>query len=1079
MNEGSYNNVVRSNSPFSPMTPSTPSTYKTNVNRTKTKKWVEAKAQNYDGDDWGNEYEEDYDEPEPEPQPAPRVAALRQQSRSSSQPPATTDSRSRSPLAMRTSNNTPSLHIQTGFTPGFRPPDTISSAPSQGPGPSSRFPLRESSMSRQELSSHSDMDAPRPDSRPESSSSTQPQATQRAASPSGTVSNATKPSYFVRPADIYSRVEEEREKERRSMESSRASMEGGRVRGDGVSSPANVRSSTEQRRGTSFESNEGSDNAHGLKQTPTRVDEQKSRYGMEHGIASPRPGAPGDETEADQGRVNPPRLSTSPKLPNLARLSGFGDDLFSTTGGNSSPVRPSLSPIPDDQHSQTDVANAKLGPSTGPDDKRRTLTGFAEEKYAPSVLDGPKLEPNPHSIMPPLEPKKEDPANTMHQPASRPQLPGTWVSETVSAGSELPTPAERAEGPGPTSLRSIANSDVSPMKDSHAEPDDLEPTTTVRKLPSTAGDSGAIAADKITHESGENDFNSPTGKHDQTVASKVVAAGPGRHPTPQSLPHLKTDNPLASSDTLRQNEQEASKAKDMAPPYSNYKSSPSQLSSAQQSSATTGPVFPPTAPLNPRRSFVASADLATPVTQGRKSTMSTVDTASPEKESDKLREEIIKSLSASPTITPDASMILGSSGGGAREPTPGMLTRESTYLSGVYDDYLAPAEEKSLQETGQILKQGVKLAGYGDNETESTPGPNLQKETFPDIAPLSPHRSPEQQNARRPTRRFSWEDDSEKTGVDPVETKPSAPVLAQDSTPSDQRQDEKVTVTEPNTAATSPNVLHIQAEGTGTISHQVSQVSSRAPGDQSSTTLEPPSPDSRAAEQSPPTRTIAPGGLEASRLSLAEEKEKVLVQSSSNTSSADQHPALVNPVESAPSSSPSTQPAPVAHSIPQAKVMAFRDILNLVSIDQRIQKFDETRGQFYSMDSGLSNWLAYMYSQPDHGITATIGMQPSTAQGQMPSFGAPAPNQQPYYQQYLNASNPGAPPAPPGRVSTGNLQHMFTGQPMSSFGSSSNQVGAKSKELLQAAGAFGNKGMKSGMKLFNKGKNKLRAREGR
>ncbi|KAF4152543.1 hypothetical protein CNMCM6069_001975 [Aspergillus lentulus] len=49
----------------------TPISFKTNVNRAKTKRWVEAKKYSYDGNDWGDDdYEEYDDEPLPMPQPA-------------------------------------------------------------------------------------------------------------------------------------------------------------------------------------------------------------------------------------------------------------------------------------------------------------------------------------------------------------------------------------------------------------------------------------------------------------------------------------------------------------------------------------------------------------------------------------------------------------------------------------------------------------------------------------------------------------------------------------------------------------------------------------------------------------------------------------------------------------------------------------------------------------------------------------------------------------------------------------------------------------------------------------------------
>ncbi|KAG6120382.1 hypothetical protein E4U14_003647 [Claviceps sp. LM454 group G7] len=60
-------------------TPTGANSYQVNINRTKTKKWVEAKVQNYDGDDWGaDEYDDDDDdEPELAPEPATAGPAVR------------------------------------------------------------------------------------------------------------------------------------------------------------------------------------------------------------------------------------------------------------------------------------------------------------------------------------------------------------------------------------------------------------------------------------------------------------------------------------------------------------------------------------------------------------------------------------------------------------------------------------------------------------------------------------------------------------------------------------------------------------------------------------------------------------------------------------------------------------------------------------------------------------------------------------------------------------------------------------------------------------------------------------------
>ncbi|KAL9037874.1 MAG: hypothetical protein Q9214_005509, partial [Letrouitia sp. 1 TL-2023] len=62
-----------------------PPSFKTNVNRAKTKRWVEAKSYSYDGDDWGDV--DDYDEygGYDDPPPPPRSTGLRQRGQSITQ----------------------------------------------------------------------------------------------------------------------------------------------------------------------------------------------------------------------------------------------------------------------------------------------------------------------------------------------------------------------------------------------------------------------------------------------------------------------------------------------------------------------------------------------------------------------------------------------------------------------------------------------------------------------------------------------------------------------------------------------------------------------------------------------------------------------------------------------------------------------------------------------------------------------------------------------------------------------------------------------------------------------------------
>lgn len=333
-------NVVNMSAPSrSPGAPSGPNQYKANVNRTKTRKWVEAKTIDYGGDDWGGDDYDDEpiepDEPEPPlPPPSkpqgPRPSTTFSNSRSASPAPAgprplhpaalaapaASPSVSPSP-GLRMPAGAPALHIQTqqhptaqqttadtgspwrrgpsrGSTPGTERPKEISPhavgvpqsatassvysavsefgqlygdrgaspGPFQGPRPRrmspgpqgasspvpTRFPGRKSSLSQHDAPAdnacspiHADSNQ-QMGSRPGSShanaggikSPNKPWIAEgtgggpRSASPSGGMRspNATgKPLPFVRPSDIYKKLEDEKEKVRRSMDSERPSID--------------------------------------------------------------------------------------------------------------------------------------------------------------------------------------------------------------------------------------------------------------------------------------------------------------------------------------------------------------------------------------------------------------------------------------------------------------------------------------------------------------------------------------------------------------------------------------------------------------------------------------------------------------------------------------------------------------------------------------------------------------------------------------------------------------------------------------------------------------------------------------
>ncbi|KAJ5726332.1 uncharacterized protein N7483_007689 [Penicillium malachiteum] len=82
-----YNSAPpNANSPLSPASGgNTPISFQPNVNRSKTKRWVEAKQYSYDGGDWGDEDEEEEEDEPPVPAAVPRPPYASQRTGSSSE----------------------------------------------------------------------------------------------------------------------------------------------------------------------------------------------------------------------------------------------------------------------------------------------------------------------------------------------------------------------------------------------------------------------------------------------------------------------------------------------------------------------------------------------------------------------------------------------------------------------------------------------------------------------------------------------------------------------------------------------------------------------------------------------------------------------------------------------------------------------------------------------------------------------------------------------------------------------------------------------------------------------------------
>ncbi|EEY15828.1 conserved hypothetical protein [Verticillium alfalfae VaMs.102] len=1030
--DGSYQNPYhRANSPMSPETP-TSAPYRANVNRTKTRKWVEAKTQNYDGDDWGAD---DFDEhPEPVPVPPLRPTGSRQTSLSSqtwNQPPPMPQVGHR-----YASGPQPSLHIQTQ---PVQVPSQLSQSQAEQQQP-------------RDLTAAPEIKSP---VGPEPSSSIYSQGTGQVVSPQSASSGAitapvtvSEPSRFpprkssvsqgepqaaqqqtTLPSSVFRRSEEDTTAGNpqsshtagKNAEESVASPPGRSIAHNEGITPAHTSLGSTSRAGTPQDTVQGGRSDDGLDRTPSpsKLDQGQTQQASVLGsapapveqpqpterfstavIAEPQAILPSRGYEASsptstveqassnvvRAQEEPRRFSTSPQLPDLARMSMFGDDFFAKP-----PLTSNAPPVPTLPEESEPSPQLSLPSQTLPAMDRSatpprtdTTTILSTDQTEPPTQPTHDISPKPEEMTAEAAPttnvtesptgdiESREPSRPERAEPKRPSFPGGWVTETATPAAETEPAANPIES-APTEQPSMpAVSDDGSGSLAAFEPVPL------KGLQSASGPGSVTASDD----------------HVQRAASPVASLSVSPAPEGQS----------------------------------------STLAALQTRSVD-----------DPPEKFAAPE---------RQSTLSTINSPSPIKESDKLREEIIRTLSpVRPTHDNDAT---GDSKGGL-SVLPSQAGRESTYLHGVYDDYWSGPEDRPAHSKQDDTDPAPAIPAT-DGTMLSSPH---DVSDIPPLSPRSPRREPVDVPAAVPEvnllpRRFSWEAGNEdqpqsaeqssavasaphfavnvSSGPSSQHSQPLAPSIGDPEEPTN--DDDKP----PSSAADElPSRLADKSQigildNTALVSHQVSQVSTLPREKQDSAGPEPPSPISAASDKPPPFKEEAEP--KTRRLSLADEK-RLQVSTSDQTSplpSPGGHPALAEPTVAA---GPETEGSPTQHHIPAQstqpaqKILSFREILDLPSPADRIAKYNETRAQFASMDSGLNNWI------------------------------------QPYYQQYLNASSPNATPGAPGRLSTSNMGTAASHSPSSDFKHSSGQVGAKGKELLLGAA-------KAGKGLLSKGKNKLR-----
>lgn len=918
--------------------------------------------QSYDGDDWGvadsDEEDAELDEPAPALTPLPPKSSHRLPSDSN---------RSRASDSLP-SIRQPSLHIQTQQQTSAAQPhsDERDSAVTGGASSIYSGTGTDSAVSPQPggdfraqnfspvtvLPSNSPSMPDSTDLPVENGHNGQPQGLQQApragvpeSLPRGSAAPAAKPattsgtdpSAFVRPSDIYRRMEEEKEKQGQSLDSARPSLDAAEGQ---PCRPGSIKP-TEQASGV------------GLPELPTKSDQC--------------------------------RLSTSPQLPNFARISGFGIDMFSNDGSN---------------------------PAGGFSGAKDTEPGNVEP--CPEAERTPTLAPT----------------QVAHEEGPAPNTSGVGMASASMMNPVYPDGVVSPESYSAAASISDGNSRFCP----HVSQQAVDANALITDERSGSQDASSSTASSSTgrskHVSAVSDVDQSSGARLQTESPSV---------SPSSTPGLDTAQAPFSTAAAR-----------------------SAVSAEEQREATLGSnsvIITPTEPLNPRKSLPPSSNFE-PQPLRREPTDGTV-TSSPDKDSDKLREEIIKSLGPAGTDTTPLSSL----------PVD-RIERQSGHVHGLDGNDEAKLAEKSPRQhpskldstTSEDDGQEMEPSGVESVPLPQSTAPGPQGHESALFTAQAAGNASEAKASGRLRRKFSWELDPNDE-ADPSGGAPRDSSQEQPETPSDPEPYFSTPVgMEPTALSPITDVTEPTTETSGSPS--VPRFSRASGGADSPSQKSKASTVRQASEQEPRPESPSPVSQMSEMATRQSQDDSGLLDKRSKTSPPLSDSDLVAATEECTSASAGRNATRSGHS----QIMPFRDIMVLQNPSDRIMKYDEARDLFASLDSGLNDWLSAIALQHPEHVDANFSQQGKTAGG-LPGPGAPstqpraAPSvQQPYYQQYLNASSP----APSTTVSARSRLAGLQAQAASSaFGHSSNQIGTKGKEIMQSAG-------KMGKDWFSKGRSKLR-----
>ncbi|KAF2805246.1 uncharacterized protein BDZ99DRAFT_511281 [Mytilinidion resinicola] len=673
------------------------------------------------------------------------------------------------------------------------------------------------------------------------------------------------------------------------------------------------------------------------------------------------------------------------------------------------------------------------GKFDGISDSRRGSTHSSIASWERSQEDLPitvsaiKSKPNTRDSSPVKAPLSLRPTAD-REPSFRPKLPGRWESYATTVPTPLEEPSKDRQLGG-TFAQSAA--DVEQKNDRNEEVD-LTPTTQRRSA-------------------------SP---HKSDALAALQAAGNAMGEA------IKASVGLGTSDA------ETGNTTSKAPP-GNVFLRPLQLDRTVSSAESSNPPSPPPKDGSFEDLTPGSHEM-TPTRPSMLPQLST-DPSAHDLESDKLRKEIVRSLS--PLKQSDSSLQPGA---------PSLNNRESSILPSEYESYWADGNPDKDVARQSVVQPSHELgAVLAPSAGQSTPEPR------PGLL----------------DNRFSWERSAE--AGPQISNAPTMPTSQADTvaSPSTARADVESPHEESYAGVPEPYFGPGHATSGAQIVPQIAEPEAKPESKsllgQAEVNKKAESPVHYEANEltSPvsPNRPSSSEGLHVVNSAvdpeavdmpprLAEEvaEEKEAQQKSAEAQQAPKPTSHEAPLGPRPPTAKSPQPIS-----PSGKPLGFREILAIRSAPDRIATYNRTRDYWATTDHSLHEWMTKtLAANPEHASLSSLTSRPTMATpasgslrhrptasislfGKSTSSSAPQPAT-PYYEQYNAAASQlplGVPPTTPG--GTPSQQTPSTGGAGTRI--TSHQLEKKGKDLLHTAGIFGGKATTGAKGLFAKGKSRFKS----